>query len=70
MKEVKEGTFIILLINCPAVCHEAARKMKERPFGNGLHEQFPNRPELLRSKAVVVSVRKRYGQERRAYANR
>src|SRR5215468_9084194 len=67
------------------VCHERSwsiqlhvtvREMKEGPSGSAIRSLIPNHRKLLRSKAVVVSVAEksgqdpgRYGRERRAQAN-
>jgi hypothetical protein len=61
---------------CPfrVLCHEqrrskrrcvTARKMKESPSGSAIRSLIPSHRELLRSKAVVVSVAETHGQSSR-----
>jgi hypothetical protein len=61
---------------CPfrVLCHEqrrskrrcvTARKMKESPSGSAVRSLIPSHRELLRSKAVVVSVAETHGQSSR-----
>ena len=45
------------------VCHAKYRRDEGRPLGAGLQEQAPNYPKLLWSRAMVVSVTEKAGQD-------
>ncbi len=55
----KQYSYIVISVRVP----RSYAKDEGRPFGIGLHEQIPNKLELLYSKGMVVSVKYLYARE-------